>query len=387
MQLHTLTFSNYKPFGDEEQTLKLRPLTLLFGKNNSGKSAVARLPRLLLGALAAEDGPILPLRVGELRYGDRFLDLVHQHTNLRRLMLDLQATHGAEALALRAELYLPSSDQEAPLRIWSRALNAPTQRPSPTPQALANDHLLPQGDLKNRWITTVRQTLALSQHLGPLRARVVESYLLHATPALTWDGAHAPQWLAADAALAGEVGRWFEANLDGWFLSIDRVLDSVSLKIRRGQAPINLSYAGEGFQQVLPVVTQQYKRQREQASGFIDIIEQPELHLHAAAQAPLGDLFLETARRCEGQTLVETNSKTLLLRVQRRVAEGAFDPDRLGIYFIEADDKGSRLREATLSAEGELSWSPPGIFEEDFREVAAIRRAQRARAAVTGPSA
>src|SRR5918996_1078861 len=66
LQLESITFGGYKAFAGGEgenaelQQLSLAPLTLIFGKNNSGKSAVARFPRLLLGGLACTDERILP---------------------------------------------------------------------------------------------------------------------------------------------------------------------------------------------------------------------------------------------------------------------------------------------------------------------------------------
>ena len=57
MQLERIAFRGYKAFAggesqqDDLQRLTLAPLTMIFGKNNSGKSAVVRLPRLLLGGL------------------------------------------------------------------------------------------------------------------------------------------------------------------------------------------------------------------------------------------------------------------------------------------------------------------------------------------------
>lgn len=61
MRIENITFSGYKAFptdvGTREaprQSLDLAPLTLILGKNNIGKSAVARLPRLVLGALGGD---------------------------------------------------------------------------------------------------------------------------------------------------------------------------------------------------------------------------------------------------------------------------------------------------------------------------------------------
>ena len=168
--------------------------------------------------------------------------------------------------------------------------------------------------------------------------------------------------------------------MEGWRLSLKRDSESFSIRLsRRGRLKTNLSHPGEGLQQVLPVVVHQIWRQQTSSGPFLDVIEQPELHLHAAAHAPLADLFIETALQGRGQTLVETHSKAILLRLQRRVAEGKLPPDLVKLYFVEMTEDGSQLKPVNIDLNGELDWWPSGVFEEDFSEVAAIRRAQRAR--------
>jgi len=200
------------------------------------------------------------------------------------------------------------------------------------------------------------------------------------------DGSGAPHWLRADDALADAVSEWYRKHLDGWRLSVRQAGDSFGLRVgRTSTLAANLSQAGEGLQQVLPVVVHQLSRQRTGTTeGFLDVVEQPELHLHAEAQAPLADLFIDTALQGAGQVLVETHSQPVLLRVQRRVAEGRLPPELVALYFVEVTDEGSRLRRIRLDEGGEADWWPAGVFEEGFREVAALRRAQRRRRSDSG---
>ena len=58
--------------------------------------------------------------------------------------------------------------------------------------------------------------------------------------------------------------------------------------------------------------------------GTILILEQPEIHLHPRAQADLGDILLAIAQRGV-RLLVETHSEHLLLRLRRRVAESSLN--------------------------------------------------------------
>jgi predicted ATP-dependent endonuclease of OLD family len=216
-------------------------------------------------------------------------------------------------------------------------------------------------------------------HLGPLRASIAATYANESFSGFGRSGAGAPQSLRVNGSVADAVSAWYAEHLDGWRLSLKKDSDSFSLRlVKSSSLSINLALGGEGLQQVLPVVTHQLWRQMQRAQSFVDVIEQPELHLHPAAQAPLADLFIDTARKGSGTTIVETNSEGILLRTQRRIAEGSIRPDQVAIYYVEGGASGSALRKIEILENGEMEWWPSGVFEEDFSEVAAIRRAQRA---------
>ena len=56
--------------------------------------------------------------------------------------------------------------------------------------------------------------------------------------------------------------------------------------------------------------------------GGVYLVQQPEIHLHPDAQAGLADFFIYLASHGV-ITIVETHSEYLLLRIRRRLAEGA----------------------------------------------------------------
>ncbi|MEE1922071.1 DUF3696 domain-containing protein [Pseudomonas sp. 148P] len=386
MRIKSIEFSGYKSFsgdgeGSASQTLKLAPLVLIFGKNNSGKSSTARLPRFLLGGIECSDGKVLPLDVRGLRYGAKFLDVVHGGAFYQKPFFRVQAECEGGPLDFSVKLYSEGvfSAEDAPL-VWSYMMTTPKQINMPSPENKVRfSGLLPPG---NEWSDLRRAAgVVLDEmvHIGPIRSSIKPSYSNLSFERIDFEGANVPQLLRVDYRLADVVGRWYAEYMEGWRLSLQRDSESFSVRLNRGGINANLAYGGEGLQQVLPVVAHQLWRQASGSKYFLDVVEQPELHLHAAAQAPLADLFINTANLGSGCTIVETNSEPLLLRVQRRVAEGLISPEKVSMYYIQTNENGSELLPIELHADGEVAWWPAGVFEEDFSEVAAIRRAQRER--------
>lgn len=67
-----IRFQNYKPFSGQEE-LELRPVTLIIGKNSSGKSSVLKLLPLLT-SMINEDNWIPSLNINGVSYGGSYQD-------------------------------------------------------------------------------------------------------------------------------------------------------------------------------------------------------------------------------------------------------------------------------------------------------------------------
>lgn len=132
---------------------------------------------------------------------------------------------------------------------------------------------------------------------------------------------------------------------------------------------------GIGVSQVLPVLVGAYATQK----GIISI-EQPEIHLHPALQADLGDVFIQSALGDgKNRFLIETHSEHLLLRIMRRMRQThdkelpngvpKVTPKDVCILFVQPTGTSSAIRHLELDDEGRLldAW-PGGFFEEGFRE-------------------
>jgi len=152
-------------------------------------------------------------------------------------------------------------------------------------------------------------------------------------------------------------------------------LDELIMIDRRSNTIVSHRDVGIGISQVLPVLVGAYASQNQ-----IIAIEQPEIHLHPALQADLGDVFIQSAfGKSKNRFLIETHSEHLLLRVMRRMRETSngelpegvpkITPRDVCVLFVQPKGTSSAVRHLELDEEGQLldAW-PGGFFEEGYRE-------------------
>ena len=85
----------------------------------------------------------------------------------------------------------------------------------------------------------------------------------------------------------------------------------------------------------------------------LTIAEQPEIHLNPRLQSTLGDLFAHMANSGH-RVLVETHSEHLLLRLRTLVATGIISEKDVAIYFVEKTDDQSVIREVPIESNGNI---------------------------------
>lgn len=124
-----------------------------------------------------------------------------------------------------------------------------------------------------------------------------------------------------------------------------------------------LRHVGVGVSQVLPVLVAGLLA----PEGTCLLMEQPELHLHARAQARLGDFFYgltQTGKQC----IIETHSDCLIKQLRyffvrdRKSAEA-----NIGIYFINQGKNGDSIVEPIrISPSGNIVNWPDGFCDESL---------------------
>ncbi len=156
------------------------------------------------------------------------------------------------------------------------------------------------------------------------------------------------------------------------------LLSEIILLDKQSKIEVSHRDIGQGISQVLPVLVSAYASENQ-----IIAIEQPELHLHPALQAELGDVFIESALgERQNKFLIESHSEHLLLRIMRGMKETHYGngtrpsgkppirPGDVAVLYVEPVGTRSIVREMPMNERGELikDW-PGGFFEEGLREV------------------
>jgi hypothetical protein len=391
-----LLVSHYRAFAGDE-ALPLRPLTLLYGRNNSGKSTLSRA-LAILGASVAKDAPSALVVPPEILRDGTFSDLAWEgDAGDYSFDLGLRWDDGE----LREARYTldggsarPTYVKELLLRgeggklLWSGI--APPGRP-----------MQPQGDYAGGELhfvglipqdSGVPALQALAARMEALRGRVQWLDGIRARPErevkrsgtaptqLTTNGSNAARFLVERPELVGEAKRFY-ADLDpARDLEVKEVLDvghRITLNLKsRASSRINLVDTGEGMTQVLPVLVGATLAAGVGTGGLL-AVEEPESHLHPDAQSVLARYLCAIAARPDAPTLVlETHSRVFLLGVQLAVAEGRLSPDRVGLAWIDQDAGGrSTITPVELSPSGHpLAGWPVAALGEDLRLASELAR-------------
>ncbi len=410
--LRRIGLSNFKCW--KELDIELAPITLLFGVNSSGKSAILQsLLMLKQTACGFDRGKHLNFGGGERDYVSMgsYFDVVHEHDARRNLAMRLSwDSHGMIFLVppglepsernllsmtykvswgledyvsisrLRYELdSLESADEW--VEVWRGDTNQycfssyfsepgnEDARVAAPESCYALPLIASYGPNKNDilFLQNINEEFELViqaiQHIGPIRRRPERHYIwTGGKPSLVEpDGANAVEMLVAsvreDDGLLHEVRDRLRAldlveNFDVKSIDENQRLFEATAEI--GGVQSSLADVGFGVSQVLPVITMLLSAPQ----GSIILLEQPELHLHPNAQAALADLMLHVAENRQLQLIVESHSEHIVRRMQRRMAEAeaAFaKPENIKMYYCQPGAGGATIDEVEVDRFGQIS--------------------------------
>lgn len=379
-----ITFENYKIFKNS-QSLEIKPITVLFGKNNAGKSAVLNLPLLLASGFKGTTSEVLGQEFNQRYLYADIRDLVYNRAN-RALKIGVFDDINERSLEFS---FFVDNDQEVKSHIeyWKYRNSDMVDVRSDVGHEVnfLFDGLFPRDysvekrlDLKGLntfvdYIGNVRVVAERDMRISPI------------TECSGWQGEKGYAHMLKDALLiqpelGPKVSRWFQETFPGWKIKVDSSGSPVfHVNVVNGNVETNIADAGFGISQSLPIVI---RACRLCSQPTLIVLEEPEAHLHPAAQGNLGELIaMSTLEDLNKHYLIETHSFNFILRLRALIASGMIKKENVALYFVDysVNENSSNLRRVSIDEKGRVSNWPIGVFEETYDEVVRIHNAKRQR--------
>ncbi len=422
MPLSSFTVERYRSFV-QPTTVEIRPLTLLFGYNSAGKSALARVLPLLKASMGgAVYGP-LALDSDMIRDAS-YSDIRSQLSDRNQLSFGLSWQGGEPTSIHHIEFRLSDRGKDGHVLeklIGRDGKNRDVLELSDIPGERGRYKIKAKGqkeaivsipfsglkpsieELGSRQKGALSESgkhllIECSERLQMIKRSVNWLNAVRASPKrrnryrglpdrFEGSGAWAPDVLAhrekdkGDDFL-GTVSDWLE-RMFGHRLYVKALGEDFELLIqptRDSLARVSIVDVGEGVGQVLSVLVLSELAARGQfGEEPIVVLEQPEMHLHPRAEQALAEWMCGLVQQgSKPRLLIETHSENLLLFVQLAVAQGTLSPDDVQIYWTEmGEDGGSGLWPIPMNKAGKLEGWPHGVFSEDVEMARKLFLARR----------
>jgi AAA ATPase domain len=420
----SLRLKNFKCFADSG-VIPLSPLTVIFGRNNVGKSSILQgLMALRQTYDSAEYEARLNLR-GPLFRGGTYADVVHDHKARAKLAIEVGVTREDDRTASLAFEY--SSDEPRPPRLSSFRLSAPSHAPirisrgqgagGPFEMYIGGTRmggtksanfsfpvhgLLPVigeepprvGRPSERRASSreharstfgyVEQCLESMRVMGAFRRAPERRYDYggYIRESLDIEGRTVVDALIDDATRRGKSKGELFSQVNKWLGEVGRVallpihplapdtrVYELRLRDLRSGRWANFADLGSGIGQAFPVIVEGLRT----PPGGMFLVQEPEIHLHPDAQLAMAD-FLIALVNSGRRVIAETHSEALLLRIRRRIVEATHRRAELGhedlsVLIVEQAERGpSRVRHVSIDDLGQLTGWPSGFYEDTTKE-------------------
>ncbi len=384
--IQQLSFTQYKRFYGTE-SIDIRPVTILVGKNSSGKSSITKLMPVIGRSVSGSlKKTVLHLDSDGVSLGTSYQSLCHNGNSLG-LSFSVRFNGGLE---INVSLIATPKDE---IQIQKYTVIQEDKRYELVLGKDRENYICTQNGKeysgigfsgfihKDFWLDCGIEDICEMNvdYIGPLRCvpgRTHYNIGVELPDNVGPDGANAYQLLCSSEDLVNRVSEWFEKNFNGCKL---RAVSAGSEKgtyliqmnkLDNGNYWVNI--ADEGMGQILPILV----RCMHPVKDSIVVVEQPELHLHPAAHEGIAKLFATTSKNNGQRYIIETHSENILLGLRDAVVDKEIDftSDDVIIYFIDEDEEGAYLKEITIENDGLLSDWPTGVFNESYELLKSIKR-------------
>lgn len=410
-----ITVSGFKSI-NREQSIEIKPLTILAGANSSGKSSIMQPLLLLKQTLEASYDPGALLLNGpnaKFTSSDQLLTRIGKSARKKEFSISISRDDdmtfklffrkGIEERfdvvqmdfvnkGVRKTLRYGMTDEEIKSHLpflidFIKLIEATFKEPS-LKFAVVRDRCFLEIDLRSEGKP---QLFHVEVPLfGPsLRCSIQE--MIH-LPGLRGNPERAYPVTAVESTFPGTFEKYAASVIAHWQSSKDeekiqtlsegleklgltwkiiaRSINYVQVELQVGRLArpskaikddlVSIADAGFGVSQTLPVLVALLAAE----PGQMVYLEQPEIHLHPRAQTAMAQLLADAANRGV-RVVAETHSSLLLLGIQTLVAEGKLSPDNIKLHWFKRGADGStEIVSADIDNAGSF-----GDWPEDFADV------------------
>lgn len=412
--IQLLTVSGFKSLVNE-QTIEIRPLTLLAGANSSGKSSIMQPLLLLKQTLEApyDPGPLLlhgpnvkftdarqmfarisqrasasEFSVGIAVDSQNVIRLDYSKTNLQDVkLIGMTSTNAGNTIHLSANMSSMQIADIAPPEAQAVLSFVAEKEEAPIYWTVVRSRCF----LKAQWNSELPSFLLPgiefpdTDRIAELIRKIIHVPGLRGNPERTYRTTAVVEEFPGtfENYIASVISQW-QSKTDSRLAELSHSLEELGLagaveakqidstqvelrvarlvQSRAGKTTDTVSIADVGFgvSQTLPVLVALLVAQ----PGQLVYIEQPEIHLHPRAQTALASILARAAERGV-RVVVETHSALLLRAVQTLVAKDELAPDLVKLHWFHRSEKGAtEITSADLDENGAY-----GPWPEDFDDV------------------
>ncbi|HST21704.1 MAG TPA: AAA family ATPase [Blastocatellia bacterium] len=410
-----ITVSGFKSISDE-QSIEIKPLTILAGANSSGKSSIMQPLLLLKQTLEAtyDPGPLL-INGPNVQFTsmDQLLSSVKDGQRTRNFSVGIgigtQATLSLVMIHFKKSSPKGFDIQSMEISLSRKGKTASFHIGMTRKEIISNCRKLFESgslmisilkDTKDLEIIRQRSFLTLNStkygitHAGTFLLYLIEPYISQVVhlPGLRGNPERSFPITAVSSNFPGtfqeycasiiakwqneknhsklkQLSKYLERLGLTWKVTAKRINDA-QVELQVGRLPhaakggardlVNIADVGFGVSQTLPVLVALLVAE----PGQLVYIEEPEIHLHPRAQSAMAQILADAAKRGV-RVVIETHSQLLLLGIQTLVAEGKLSPELVKLHwFKRRNDGGTEISSTDLDEAGAF-----GDWPEDFAEV------------------
>ncbi|MEK7216100.1 MAG: AAA family ATPase [Chloroflexota bacterium] len=426
--LHEITLKNFKLFDEKGVTLSPGRITVFIGPNGTGKSSVLQALGIIKQSVVGSGG-VLKLD-GPAVFAD-YADLMHHGSPATMPSIDVTGPVGPhppfmpvggafsygflfDSYGLFSQSFFMKADGDPVIAGEVTKTHEGTVHTTPSEFRIADDVAVRMAASMNfgrplslsavfgqadalrareaqlsasQWSDSIPRCLGSIYVVPALRGFERLAYPQLPNPGEEKDLAMlgslekraegAATMLLHDRSIEDKVAEWLE-RVTGRVASrkgagqYQVVLETTSADEGRRTKKIKLVHDGFGSNQLVYVFTQMAAA----GKSTTICIDEPEIHLHPAAQARLTDVLVDIAEVEDQQLILTTHSEHILMGLLTAVAKGSLASDDLRIYYFTREGDAAKMERLDVTENGQVKGGLKGFFEAGIDEMDRYMQAQ-----------